>query len=41
MNTAPQDYGNGWFWVLLSVPPKVKATDGAGVNAGLGDLTLV
>ncbi len=41
MNVAPQDYGNGWFYDLASIPPKVKTTDGASINAGLGDLTLV
>jgi hypothetical protein len=40
MNVAPQDFGNGWFWELLSVPPMVKTLDGAAVHPGGGDLTL-
>jgi hypothetical protein len=40
MNAPPEDFGNGWFWVLTSVPLKVKTTGGAAINAGEGDLTL-
>jgi hypothetical protein len=40
MNAAIEDFGNGWFWELLSVPPKVKTTDGADVTPGEGDLQL-
>ncbi len=40
MNAPPIDSGNGWFWILTGVPPKVKTIDGAAINPDEGDLTL-
>jgi hypothetical protein len=40
MNAPPEDLGNGWFWILTSIPPKVKTSTGADVTPGAGDLQL-
>ena len=37
MNGVPTDSGNGWFWFLTGVPPKVKTVQGGDVNEGGGD----
>jgi hypothetical protein len=41
MDLPPEDFGNGWFWELTSVPAKVKTVEGGNVLAGGGDLTLI
>ncbi len=40
LDSAPEDFGNGWFWEVLSVPAKVQTTSGGAVNVGEGDVVF-